>query len=383
MKTRNKATILGVGTELTTGQIVNKNGSWISEKLIPYGIETSAHIVVPDHRELILKSLDYAASQSDFIFVTGGLGPTSDDFTRDLISQWAGKELVFDEASWGHVQVRLTSRGFTVKDIQRQQCYFPSGAKILTNSQGTANGFQLTVESAHGPKEVFVLPGPPREIEAIWNDSIVKWLFVQTQLFDKKVTQSWDTLGVGESDVAVLVEKCFENKWPDLQYDLGYRVHLPYVEVKFSYMKSQENLAKAITEKINTALKDITILRHFQDIAQIFSDLVCKTDFAFYDFVSGGYLHGRMSSHLKKYKNWMWKESAIAMDADFFTEEENYLAVLPHPDNELKSIIMFNFNKTNKSVEIEAPMSSPLMSERRKQYFAEMALIQFVKNTSK
>ena len=383
MKTRNKATILGVGTELTTGQIVNKNGSWISDKLIPYGIETSAHIVVPDHRELILKSLDYAASQSDFIFVTGGLGPTSDDFTRDLISQWSGKDLVFDEASWGHVQVRLTSRGFTVKDIQRQQCYFPNGAKILTNSQGTANGFQLTVESVHGPKEVFVLPGPPREIEAIWNDSIVKWLFVHTQLFDKKITQSWDTLGVGESDVAVLVEKCFENKWPDLQYDLGYRVHLPYVEVKFSYMKSQENFAKAITEKIDTALKGITILRQFQDIAQIFSDLVCKNDFAFYDFVSGGYLHGRMSGHLKKYKNWMWKESTTPIDADFFSEEENYVALLPHPDSDLKAIIMFNFNQKSKSIEIEAPMSSPLMSERRKQYFAEMALIQFVKNYSK
>jgi len=383
MKTRNKATILGVGTELTTGQIVNKNGSWISEKLIPYGIETSAHIVIPDHRELILKSLDYAASQSDFIFVTGGLGPTSDDFTRDLISQWSGQELVFDEASWGHVQVRLTSRGFTVKDIQRQQCYFPTGAKILTNSQGTANGFQLTVESAHGPKEVFVLPGPPREIEAIWNDSIVKWLFVHTQLFDKKITQSWDTLGVGESDVAVLVEKCFANKWPDLQYDLGYRVHLPYVEVKFSYMKSQENFAKAITEQIDSALKDITILRQFQDIAQIFSERVSKTDFAFYDFVSNGYLHGRMSSHLKKYKNWMWKESTTAIDADFFSEEENYLALLPHPDHDLKAIIMFNFDKTNKSIEIEAPMNSPLMSERRKQYFAEMALIEFVKNTLK
>jgi len=380
MKTGNKATILGVGTELTTGQIVNKNGSWISEKLIPYGIETAAHIVVPDNRDLILTSLDYAATQSDFIFVTGGLGPTSDDFTRDLISQWAGQKLIFDEASWGHVQVRLTSRGFTVKDIQRQQCYFPNGAKILTNSQGTANGFQMTVESAHGPKEVFVLPGPPREIEAIWNDSIVKWLFVKTQLFDKKITQSWDTLGVGESDVAVLVEKCFENKWSDLQYDLGYRVHLPYVEVKFSYMKSQENFAKAITEKIDTALKDITILRQFQDIAQIFSHLTCKADFAFYDFVSGGYLHGRLSSHLKKYTNWMWKESATGIDADFFNDEENFLALLPNNESNHKAIIMFNYNGSSKSVEIEAPMTSPLMTERRKQYFAEMALIQFVSN---
>ena len=105
MKNQNKATILGVGTELTTGQIVNKNGSWISEKLIPYGVETAAHIVVPDSRELIFNALNYCAQNSDLIFVTGGLGPTSDDFTRELISEWSKTKLLFDETSWGHVQV--------------------------------------------------------------------------------------------------------------------------------------------------------------------------------------------------------------------------------------------------------------------------------------
>lgn len=378
-----KATILGVGTELTTGQITNKNASWISDKLIPFGLETAMQLTVPDERDLILQALDVCAQHSDYIFVTGGLGPTSDDFTRDLISAWSKKKMQFDDKSWQAIQVRMTSRNLVVKDIQKQQCYFPEGAIILNNSQGTANGFQLEVETVHGIKDVFVLPGPPKEIEAIWNDHIAKWLFVETQLFDKKITKSWDTLGAPESEVAGLVEPCLTGRWPELKFDLGYRVHLPYVEVKFSYYKSQENFAKAILEKIDKTLENITALKNFADITQSFSQLTSKTEFGFYDFVSGGFLHHRLSNELKKYKNWVWKESLQPMDTDFFAHEENFLALFPQDESLERAIVMGHFNGHNFSAELEAPQKSPLMIERRKQYFAEMALIKFVQEYKK
>ena len=90
-----KASLLAVGTELTTGQIVNKNGSVIAQRLGNFGIDVIHHLVVPDDRAEILKALDFCQS-SDLIFVTGGLGPTSDDFTRELISKWVKQELIFD-----------------------------------------------------------------------------------------------------------------------------------------------------------------------------------------------------------------------------------------------------------------------------------------------
>lgn len=377
-----KATILGVGTELTTGQITNKNASWISDKLIPFGLETSLQLTVPDDRALILKSLDYCSENSDYIFVTGGLGPTSDDFTRDIISEWSQKKMHFDEKSWQSLQARMSSRNFVVKDIQRQQCYFPEGAVILNNSQGTANGFQIKVETLFGTKDVFILPGPPAEIEAIWNESIAKWLFVETQLLDKKLTKAWDTLGIGESEVAALVEPCLEGRWPDLKFDLGYRVHLPYVEVKFSYYKSQENLTKSIVDKIDKALEKNTVLKNFADISHIFSQLTSRTEFGFYDFVSGGHLHRRLSADLKKYKNWVWKESTHALDTDFFTNEENFLALFPQDENLEKAVLMANFSRRSLTLELHAPFKTPLMLERRKQYFAEMALIEFVSHLS-
>lgn len=375
-----KATILGVGTELTTGQIVNKNASWISDKLIPFGLETALQLTVPDDRPAILNALDYCAQNSDYIFVTGGLGPTSDDFTRELISEWSKKELKFDEKSWQSVQVRMSSRNLVVKDIQKQQCYFPEGSVILNNSQGTAHGFQMEVQTAHGVKDVFVLPGPPKEIEAIWNESIAKWLFVETQLFDKKITKAWDTLGTPESEVAGLTEPCLEGRWPDLKFDLGYRVHLPYVEVKFSYYKSQENLAKPIIEKIDAALANITALKNFSDITQAFSQIAANTEFAFYDFVSGGFLNHRLSGELKKFKNWMWKQSLEPLDTDFFANEENFLALFPQDENLEHAVVMGNFNGRGFTQELTATSNSPLMIERRKQYFAEMALITFVKH---
>ena len=81
------ASVLGVGTELVDGQIVNKNAAWISEKLRALGLTTKLHLVIPDDRKLIFESLDYCGQYSDLIFVTGGLGPTSDDFTREVISE--------------------------------------------------------------------------------------------------------------------------------------------------------------------------------------------------------------------------------------------------------------------------------------------------------
>ncbi len=376
-----KATILAVGTELTTGQITNKNASWISKELSPLGIETSFHLTVPDDKKIIIDALNFCENFTDILFVTGGLGPTSDDFTRDLIADWVRSPLEFDEASWEHVQNRLTTRGFTVKDIQRQQCYFPKGSQVLTNSNGTANGFHCTRLTADNKKiHIFVLPGPPREIEAIWKDHVQKWLKEHTFGIDKKITLSWDTLGLGESDVAVRVEEALKGKSPQMPLEIGYRVHLPYVEVKLTYPESTSYTSQLFVQKVEAALADITILRDFQEVTDLMITKIKNTDFAIYDFVSNGFLHHRLSPNLKKVTSWMWKDqkNGEAMDSDFFSEETNFLALLPA--SEFECIVLFDLNGRRRTLQIEAPMKSELMSERRKQYFAEMAMVEFVRS---
>lgn len=374
-----KASILAVGTELTTGQIINRNAASISEKLNQFGIQVLVHTTVPDHRGLILEQLKALENYSDLIFITGGLGPTSDDFTREVVADWLQKPLQFDPQSWEHINQRLTSRGFPVRDIQKQQCYFPEGANVLENKEGTAHGFRCTKSAPTGKaKEVFVLPGPPREIESVWNDHIQAWLQKSTQQLNRRITKAWDTIGVGESDVALQVEAVLAQFPKSKQLEIGYRVHLPYVEVKISYDENQAGIFQETIFQVNEKLKKITITRDFEDVAATLTQKILNTDFTFYDFVSKGYLHSRLSPQLKKVKQWSFKQSEPKdITLDFFEDEDNFLALLPY--EEFTSFVVGSFQGNRFQKVLEAPMKSTFMQERRQQYFSEMALVEFVK----
>ncbi len=372
-----KASVLAIGTELTTGQITNKNAAWLSEKLKPFGVQVLLHVTIPDDRELILNSLKYLALTTDIIFITGGLGPTSDDFTRDLVGTWSEQKMIFDEKSWSDIQTRLSERGFPVRDIQRQQCYFPENSKILKNFQGTANGFYLEKMTNGKTTKVFVLPGPPREIAAIWKDHIDSWLQANTGHLDKLVTKSWDTIGVGESDVALRVEQVLTSLPAETKIDIGYRVHLPYVEVKLTYSESASEKLQTMVSAVDKTLSNITLTKDSVDIAEMAVQKLQQTDFAFYDFVSKGFLHTRLEKYLKQIPNWSWKQSDSEVNVDLFANEENFLALLPMNENE--SLILFEFNGKRHQKIVKAPMQSALMQERRRQYFAELALAYFCK----
>ncbi|WP_413944304.1 competence/damage-inducible protein A [Bdellovibrio sp. HCB-162] len=364
-----KAAILGIGTELTDGQIVNKNASWISKKLKAAGLTTTAHLVVPDERKLMREGLEFCASHGDLLFVTGGLGPTSDDFTRDIVTEWVGVPLEFDETSWKHVNDRLTSRGYVVKDIQRQQCYFPKGSKVLFNSQGTANAFYL---EAHG-KKVFVLPGPPREIEAVWEDSIAEWLKENTKNLDPYITRIWDTMGVGESDVAVIVEDLLK----DVKVEKGYRVHLPYVEVKLSFFKSQEKEMAEALEKLTEALQFCTIARDGNDAAELFAENLKQIkSVCLIDEVTGQFLMNRLMPVLRDFmtdQSWSFSKSRAVK-----SPAELHLHVLPKDEHSCE-VSLQHKGRVLKDI-IETPYKTANMRERRHQYFAEMALIFWLKN---
>src|SRR6185312_1777937 len=120
-----KTSILSIGTELTSGQILNSNAQWIAARLKDFGVLNSLQLTVPDERDQMLRGLEYCAQDIDVIFITGGLGPTTDDFTRLIIAEWSGKKLLWNEESWQHIVQRLSSRGRDIKDIQKQQAYFP------------------------------------------------------------------------------------------------------------------------------------------------------------------------------------------------------------------------------------------------------------------
>ena len=372
-----KVSILSIGTELTTGQIINRNAAWVSAQLKNMGLDSTVHVTVPDEKDVILKSLSYCSDLTDVLFVTGGLGPTSDDFTRDVIAEWTGKELAFDETSWDHIQTLLKSRGVDVKAIQKQQCYFPLGAAILKNNKGTANAFSLDHQIKNKNLKLFILPGPPLEIEAIWNDHIQTWLDKATVFVEKTTTHSWDTMGIPESEVATLTETALIELKKDFPITIGYRVHLPYVEVKMSYPASVQFTAKLFKDKVDSALDKITVLRNFENISDQFSKLIHSKRFTFYDFSTNGFLLQSLSSQLKKQSDWMWKQSTEPMESDFFNDEENFIALFNVGEDQCQVLGDLDGEKISKTIQLPHRFLSH--SDRKSMYFAEMAQIEFVR----
>ena len=387
-----KASILAIGTELTTGQIVNKNAATLSAKLKAYGVQTTLHLTVPDDRPAILQALEVCDQNSDLVFITGGLGPTSDDFTREVVASWLGKNLKWDEKSWEHLSERLTSRGYTVKDIQRQQCYFPEGSRILWNREGTANGFHATKQNKPADqdslvKNYFILPGPPKEIEACWQDGIHEWLSTKTQDLDRYRTASWDTLGIGESDVAVIVEEVLNAFKKDSSarlssalenLEIGYRVHLPYVEFKVSYFQHQESQIQPLLQRIEEALQTWTISKNGADVSQSLFEKVLQLktvdhsqELIFVDEISADFLLHRLQSLLKKLPkthSWTFTNSVPSLI------DQKLVFHMAEVDANTAEVALFHHGQWRKD-RIQSPYKTNNMIERRRQYFAEYALI--------
>lgn len=222
------AALIAVGTELSSGQVLNTNSAWLATRLDELGLEIRLHMTVPDDRPLMRTVLEQAAAQSELVFVTGGLGPTSDDFTREVVAAWQELPLRFNDASWERLNQRAQRLGFKLGPSQQQQCWFPETARVLPNPAGTADAFALL----DAKPQVFVLPGPPSEIQALWEAEIHQTLLEilpprpQTRLY------TWQCLGVGEGSLAEQVEAALQGSELTPGLTTGYRAHFPYIEVK-------------------------------------------------------------------------------------------------------------------------------------------------------
>ncbi len=286
---KHKASIIAVGTEITTGEVINTNAAWLSERLDSIGVKVVQHLAVADDRESIQTALDYAQTLGDFIFVTGGLGPTSDDFTREVISKWTGKPLVFDDTAWSFLIDLLMQRGLSVRENHKQECFFPKHAILLKNVIGTANGF-LTEK---GTTQVFVLPGPPREIQAMWEPEVVPRLN-NYSIQKTEELHIWNCLGAPESEVAETVERVLEGSG----LAVGYRANIPYVKVKIWTQKGSSD--EVWLHKVDEALSQWLVGKGKTDpIENWLRSLVGFGSVLIFDSVT----HGRLASRIETFRD--------------------------------------------------------------------------------
>lgn len=164
-----RAEIIGVGTELLLGQIANTNAQYISGRLALEGTNVFYHQAVGDNQERIKQVLAIAHSRSDVIVLTGGLGPTEDDLTRETVADFLGKQLVCDPVALGKLERFFADLGREMPANNRKQVLLLEGGRFLDNPRGTAPGQYVEAEGRH----YFLLPGPPTELRSMVDDQVI------------------------------------------------------------------------------------------------------------------------------------------------------------------------------------------------------------------
>lgn len=167
-----QAELIFTGTEILLGYIVNTDAQYLGQQLARLGIEVTLHTVVGDDREMMKRALQNALQRADLVFTTGGLGPTSDDITKDVVAEVLGRPMVLDEESIDAMKAYFAAQGKEMPEVVIRQAYFPAGARVLPNPVGTAPGAILQVDG----KAIIILPGPPRELQAMFETAVVPYL---------------------------------------------------------------------------------------------------------------------------------------------------------------------------------------------------------------
>ncbi|MFP6872032.1 MAG: CinA family nicotinamide mononucleotide deamidase-related protein [Verrucomicrobiales bacterium] len=213
--------VINTGTELLLGQVTNTHVGYFGEQLLSLGLRINRQSAVPDG-EKIKEVLAGAIRRSRIILVTGGLGPTSDDLTREMTAEFLGLALIEDEALIKAIRRRLEGTGVRMRAMNHRQAMVPEGAEVLVNDNGTAPGLYLPAGIGDCRAHIFLLPGPSRELYPIFKQLVVPRLedILAASGTSVPACRNYFFMGLGESELASRVELALSAI--SEQFELGY-----------------------------------------------------------------------------------------------------------------------------------------------------------------
>ncbi|HEL2328620.1 competence/damage-inducible protein A [Streptococcus suis] len=194
-----KAELIAVGTEILTGQIINTNAQFLSEKCAELGIDVYFHTAVGDNENRLLSVLEVASQRSDLVILCGGLGPTEDDLTKQTLATFLGRNLVFDKLAMAKLDRFFASRPGRVRTPNNErQAQIVEGSQALQNPAGLAVGGMIEQDGV----TYIILPGPPSELKAMFSESLLPLLSQSQQQLYSRVLRFF---GIGESQLVTVL----------------------------------------------------------------------------------------------------------------------------------------------------------------------------------
>jgi nicotinamide-nucleotide amidase len=281
--------LINTGTELLLGDVVNTHLRFIARDIFPLGLRIERQITVPDG-EGIRAAIEESLSAAEIILVTGGLGPTTDDITREITAELLGLKLEHDPAILSAIQERAARRGFRLTDRVARQADVPTGATVLPNEHGSAPGLYLPADETR--PHLFLLPGPPRELHPMFRDSVLPLLRKIVPLGLGRDCRIFRIAGMGES----LVEEAVGAQLLELPgIELGYCARPGEMDLRLIGDAAVLDQAERIVrEKLGSAIFSTDGSDLEQAVVKLLTER--KETLAIAESCTGGYLAHRITN---------------------------------------------------------------------------------------
>ncbi len=277
-----KIGFLSVGTEILLGDTVNTNLTNLGKRLYDAGFKLNKEITISDNEKEIHDAITYLLESCDVIVTSGGLGPTEDDITKEVISNSLSLDLELDESHVEWMKERWKSRGLIMPETNIKQAYIPVGSEKLTNTQGTAPGIRVSKND----KKIFIFPGPPREFIPLVEDELLPFL---SENFEKNDTDYQFIMFFNQAESSLAAEI---DKFKPEGLDIAYLASRGIIKLRFDRNSVSKNEFDKFINKIDEIFSDDILAYENISVEKALGSLLAKNDikFSFVESITGGLL---------------------------------------------------------------------------------------------
>jgi nicotinamide-nucleotide amidase len=268
------AEIIAVGSELLGSTRTDTNSLYISGKLAELGIDLTIKTVVGDERAALATLLRQALERTDLVVLTGGLGPTDDDLTRDVVSEVLGLPMTIDESIVAKIRARFEKRGLVMPEVNRRQAQVPRGALVLDNPNGTAPGLFMDYDGTRGRQIVILLPGPPRELNPMF-DLVCDGPLAERAGAERAYKTTLFLTGRGESHVEQLAQPIY-SRWRDATPPISTTIlaAMGQIELHLTVRETDARRAHAILDRARAELLGVLATDVYSTDGRVMEEVV-------------------------------------------------------------------------------------------------------------